>query len=110
MYNTNTMTTTIQDNVAQLLKLFEQIPDTTVIRERMNNEIANLHTQYSGIAFGVFNQYFKNLSISEIVYRYTHEFLERVRSDQQSDIIVKMKELANNIAAEISRLTGTNKK
>lgn len=103
------MTTTIQDNVEQLLKLFEQIPDTVAIRKRMNDEIANLQTQYSGIVFGIFNQYFKNLSISEIVCRYTQEFLGCVRPDQQSDIIAKMKELTNNMAVEISRLAGSNK-
>jgi hypothetical protein len=103
------MTATIQDNVEQLLKLFERVPDTVVIRQRMNDEIANLQTQYSGIVFGIFNQYFKNLSISEIVCRYTHEFLSTVRPEH-SELIEKMKVLANNIATEIAKLAGTHKK
>jgi hypothetical protein len=97
----------IQENIDKIMALFQQV-DSFNIRQ-LNEKIAKLPNEYTGMASGIINPYFKLLNTAEIVYTYVWEFTGKYLSQElltrnQMVIILQMMEIANNIALEIHKL------
>jgi hypothetical protein len=103
----------IQENIDKIMTLFQEAGsmciDVTETIRQMNEEIAKLPNEYTGMASGIINPFFKLLNTAEIVYAYVEEFTVKILSKEsltsnQFVIIVKMIENANNIAVDIKKL------
>ena len=103
----------IQENIDKIMTLFQEMEsmciDVTETIRQMNEEIAKLPNEYTGMASGIINPYFKLLNTAEIVYTYVREFTVKILSHEslttnEMVIVLKMIETANNIALDIHKL------
>jgi hypothetical protein len=98
----------IQENIDKIMTLFNQVESFNDIH-KINEEISKLPNEYTGMASGIINPYFKLLNTAEIVYTHVWEFTGKILSQEsltrnQMVIILQMMETANNIALDIHKL------
>jgi hypothetical protein len=97
------------------MTLFQQaetlypLVDVNDIRRQMNEDIAKLENEYTGMASGIINPFFKLLNTAQIVCKYVGEFtltvvLIETLTINQIVIIEEMIEITDNIALEIKKL------
>ena len=69
----------IQENIDKIMTLFQKVGSFSYLCQ-MNEEIAKLPNEYSGMASGIINPYFKLLNTAEIVYTHVWEFTGKMLS------------------------------